>query len=91
MFPLTLISPRRRPAAAGGFPRSRQLRRLQPRPHRHLPHPLQQFGGDQLGRSLHQPDRHRPPVGSRALVSLMLAVILTVEVKNKKMFQFCSS
>lgn len=54
-----------RPGAAGALPHRRLLRRMQPHPHRHLPHALHQLRRDQLRRSLRQPDRHRSPVGAR--------------------------
>ncbi|XP_071356299.1 uncharacterized protein [Trachinotus anak] len=51
-----------RDAAACSFPRGCELRRLQPHPHRHLPHTVLHRRRDQLRRSLHEPDRHRSSV-----------------------------
>jgi len=60
---LSLPLPLLRPPAAGGVSGCRGLRRLQRPARRHPAHHVVNAGRGQRRGGLHQPDRHRPPVG----------------------------
>lgn len=51
-----------RSVVRGSVPRGCELRRLQPHPHRHLPHTLRNHRSNHCRRSLHEPNRYRSTV-----------------------------